>query len=195
MLVFVLILVNIGCDTTKKTSKTGDCQTVGTVKDFTGLDGCQMLILLDDGTKLLPAKISDEKFKLQDGQRIAFDYRENKEFGMTICMAEDMIVDIVCIKSLDSKTADEPECVNTFSPIKIEWMKKLIDEQQPIRISKYTYGKEFVYFFQGKSNSYAYDCRGKLICDMPGNEKNVCYEQIQTFKDGRVVYLGESARD
>ena len=197
MLAFVLILVNIGCDTTKKTSQSADCRTVGTVKDFTGLDGCTMLILLDDGTKLLPGKIIDANFRLKDGQRIAFDYREDKASAMTICMAEDMIVEITCIKSLDKKASDRdvPQCINTSDPTNVNWMKRLIETQQPLRISKYPYGKKFVYFFQGKTDSYAYDCEGKLICDMPNNEKNVCYDQMQTFTDGRVIYLGENPRD
>jgi len=197
MLAFVLILAIVGCDTTKKTSANSDCQTVGTVKDFTGLDGCKMLILLDDGTKLLPGRIIDANFKLKDGQRIAFDYQEDKEFGMTICMAEDMIIEITCIKSLDENSGgnDGPKCINTNDPTKIDWMKKLIEVQQPLRISKYPYGKKFVYFFQGKTDSYAYDCEGKLICDMPNNEKNVCYDQMQTFTDGRVIYLGERIND
>ena len=196
MLAFVLILAFVGCDATKKTSAAGDCKTVGTVKGFTGLDGCKILILLDDGTKLLPSKIIDANFRLKDGQRIAFDYREDKDFNMTICMAEDMIIEITCLKSLDEMSNNNAaQCINTSEPTKIDWLKKLIEEKQPLRISKYPYGKKFVYFFQGKTDSYAYDCEGNLICDMPGNEQNVCYDQMQTFTDGRVIYLGENPRD
>ena len=183
-----------GCKTGKKPTDTGDCQTVGTVKDFSGLDGCKILILLDNGTKLLPSSISDANFKLADGQRIAFDYEEDPEFGMTICMAEDMIVKITCIKLLGELDPGDV-CINTSTPEKVAWMRQLIEKNKPIRITRYPYGKEYVYFYQGKTDSQLFDCRGKLVCEMPGNEKNVCYDQIQTFEQGRVIFLGEGPRE
>jgi hypothetical protein len=81
-------------------TSTSACITNGTIKDFTGLDGCKFLIVLENGDKLLPAKVSDESFEFTDGQKIRFDFVELED-AMSICMAEKMIIEITCIKAID----------------------------------------------------------------------------------------------
>ncbi len=80
--------------------ESSECKTIATVKDFTGLDGCTFLIVLENGDKLLPVKLNDENFELHDGQKIRFDYIELPD-AMSICMAEDMAVEITCIKEIE----------------------------------------------------------------------------------------------
>ncbi len=101
ILLFCLICV-MSCKT-KKDVPNGDfskCKTTGTVKDFTGLDGCKFLIVLENGDKLLPAKLNDENFEFKDGQKISFGYKELRDV-VSICMAEKMAVEITCIKELE----------------------------------------------------------------------------------------------
>ena len=76
------------------------CKTVATVKDFTGLDGCTFLIILENGDKLLPAKLNNESFTFRDGQKIRFDYKEMKD-AMSICMAEKKIIEVTCIEEIE----------------------------------------------------------------------------------------------
>lgn len=57
----------------------------GTVKDYTGLDGCGFIIELDNGEKLEPAEIVDTAFVLYDGQRVLVTFSELKDMG-SICM-------------------------------------------------------------------------------------------------------------
>ncbi len=92
----------ISCKTKKDVSngENAECKTIATVKDFTGLDGCKFLIILENGDKLLPAKLNDESFEFHDGQKISFDYKELQDV-MSICMAEDMAVEITCIKEIE----------------------------------------------------------------------------------------------
>jgi hypothetical protein len=86
----------IACNGTKQnTTDTMSCNTKGTVKDYAGLDGCGLLIELENGKKLEPAEVVDD-FALKDGQQIAFDYEEMPEMA-SICMAG-KIVRITCIK-------------------------------------------------------------------------------------------------
>lgn len=75
------------------------CNTQGQVEDFTGLDGCQLLIVTEDGKKLLPGRILDSNVTLAAGQRIRFDYRPVEM--ASICMAEDLIVEITCLQVID----------------------------------------------------------------------------------------------
>ena len=74
-----------------------DCDQQGTVRDFSDLDGCTLMIVTDTDQKLLPVKIEPPGFNLKAGQRIRFSYTEAE--GMAnICMAEDMMVNITCIQ-------------------------------------------------------------------------------------------------
>jgi len=88
------------CSTSKNGGNDADCSTFATVKDFTGLDGCTFLLILDNGDKYLPAEINDPNFVLKDQQRIKFGYKELKD-QMSICMAEQKIVSITCIQVIN----------------------------------------------------------------------------------------------
>ncbi|MEM1324690.1 MAG: hypothetical protein AAGI23_01990 [Bacteroidota bacterium] len=88
----------IACNGTKQNiSENMSCNTKGTVKDYAGLDGCGLLIELEDGKRLEPAEVADD-FELKDGQQIAFDYEIMPEMA-SICMAG-KIVRITCIKEI-----------------------------------------------------------------------------------------------
>jgi len=101
-LTFFIILLSISCTPTQNIDdvkeETKKCETVGTVKSFSGLDGCGLLIVLESGKKLQPAVIEDKNFKLQDGQKIRFNY-EPEGGMMSICMAG-MMVKITCIEEI-----------------------------------------------------------------------------------------------
>lgn len=186
---FVLLLVFLGCDTTKKVPAKTSCGTVGFVKDYTGLDGCSLMIETEDDRKLLPA-ILPKGYVLKDGQKIAFDYVEAKDYGMTICMAEDMIIEITCLQNLELTQEDMDKCVDTFKAEEVEWIKKLIDSKEPIRISKYFRSeKEIYYMLYSNSGSIVYDCKGELVCEVPNNEKNDCWNTMQALGRGQLIYL------
>lgn len=61
-----------------------NCQN-GIVKDYTGLDGCGLMIELDDGTVLEPVEIPDG-YTLAEGQRVCITYEEAEDLG-SYCMA------------------------------------------------------------------------------------------------------------
>ena len=71
------------------------CSLTGTVKDYTGLDGCGLLIVLDNGVVLEPAEIVPN-FMLKSGQRVRLAYTELLDRA-SICMAG-KIVRIDCIE-------------------------------------------------------------------------------------------------
>lgn len=165
------------------------CKTSGVVKDFTGLDGCKFLIVLPDGKKLLPGKLPDAGFEFYDGQKVNFDYREMKDYGMTICMAEDMIVEITCIE--EPGAPKKPACTDTDTPEKVDWMLAILKKEKPYRVLKYQDNGKWFYYFQGGPNSFFYDCKGELICTVPGKMMNDCYQTVQLLGAGKVVWQGE----
>ncbi len=57
----------------------------GTVKDYTGLDGCGYIIELVNGEKLEPAVMTDTTFEFYDDQRVEVWYTKLNDVG-SICM-------------------------------------------------------------------------------------------------------------
>jgi len=74
------------------------CLNKGTVRNYTGLDGCSWIIELDNGLKLNPVKF-DAPFTFYDNQRIEFSYVELKDIN-TDCMVG-IPVEIKCIKDIE----------------------------------------------------------------------------------------------
>lgn len=185
-------LVLLSCSTKKGVTDNADsdtCRTHGIVKDFTGLDGCTFLILLDDSTRLLPSKMPDDDFKFRDGQEIWFDYKENSDYGMTICMAEDMIVEITCIREEGVDPNDSTACAGVMDVNKVAWMRILRQSYNPVKVSAYKFHDQYLYYFETPRVSYLHDCKGKLVCEVPGKIMNDCLMQIQALGDGKTIFL------
>ncbi|MBN2609975.1 MAG: PKD domain-containing protein [Bacteroidales bacterium] len=81
------------------------CEHTGTVKDYTGLDGCGYLIELDNGTRLEPILI-DTSFIFRDNQRVKVSYVERYDLA-SICMAG-TIAEITCIEEIGQDTIMPP---------------------------------------------------------------------------------------
>jgi len=69
----------------------------GTIKDFTGLDGCGLVIILDNGTVLEPAVLPTGVILIPD-KKISFTY-QNLANKYSICMAGP-IVKILALRYL-----------------------------------------------------------------------------------------------
>ena len=99
------------CD---KTEKTADyvpvgCSEKASVVDFTGLDGCGLMLVLEDGTRLNPEKrvyIQAPKreedplyyFTLVAGEKVKIAYKETD--NMDACMAGKTVF-ITCITKIE----------------------------------------------------------------------------------------------
>ena len=93
------------------------CSLTGTVMDFTGLDGCGLLIQLDNGEVLEPAEIIPN-FVLTNGQRVRLSYTELPDRAST-CMAG-KIVRIDCIEELSTEY-----CKAAFNHYPLPWISSL----------------------------------------------------------------------
>jgi hypothetical protein len=98
-ILLILTLVVIACKTQTGTGimtpqeATGKGYTLVTVKDYRDLDGCQYLLVLENGEKLQPQQL-DEKFKT-DSTKLYVKYKKIE--GMSICMAG-MMVELTDVK-------------------------------------------------------------------------------------------------
>ncbi len=188
---FLVCLLVAGCTLPKDTANGQDmrkCNTLATVKDFTGLDGCTFLIVLDNGDKLLPAKVLNKNFAFANGQRIKFGYKKMDNMA-SVCMAEKMSVEVTCIELVkETDKPVKPECVKTTNPMGVGWLKQKIEHHAPAQIIRYDYLDGWAYFYKTNGKrSYLYDCQGNLICEVESDIRK-CRRQVNNPDDGRVIY-------
>jgi hypothetical protein len=85
------------------------CNTTVSVVDFTGLDGCGLMLVLEDGSRLIPErrvyiqapKIEDDPIyyhELVAGQKLRIAYKETDM--TTVCMAGKSVF-VTCITKID----------------------------------------------------------------------------------------------
>jgi len=186
---FATVFLLAGCHCPKNAAV--NCDTLGTVRDYSGLDGCRFLIELQNGDKLNPVKIP-EGFRLQDGQKITFSYNVLTDV-MSICMAETQMVEITCIHETSEFTN---ACEDTMNPFAVAWMNKAFDRHNPTQILKYRNGEEWAYLFYAIPDSFLYDCHGNLICQSHGDAHDPCHrDYIDTFGKGKIIWQGEGVWD
>ncbi len=91
-----------------------ECAQVATVKDLTGLDGCGMVLELNEGTRLIPERrvyIQAPKpeedplyyFELVAGDKVQISYEES--LALSACMSG-KIVFITCIKPISQNSIE-----------------------------------------------------------------------------------------
>ena len=193
------LVVSKKCDTNKNGNNT--CTEVGTLKDFTGLDGCGFLIVMDDGEKLQPVKYADKNIHPKDGQRIKFAYKEIADLA-GICMAGKM-VEITCIEFLENtppktggikppKTGGikpiKIKCIETLDPYSTDWMQMTMSKTNAYQVVRYTYRKDgFAYYFLGSRKNMMFDCQGTLICES-SSRSSKCDNKTKNYSGELVIW-------
>jgi len=88
-----------------------DCSEPATVVDYTGLDGCGLLLKLSDGKLIMPQRLvyiqaptREEDpiyyYELKAGENVLIGYRVVEDVA-TSCMAEQLVAFITCIRAAD----------------------------------------------------------------------------------------------
>jgi len=82
---FSIVFLSLSC------SKSHEGMLKATIKDFTGLDGCGMVIVLENGENLEPVNLNSfsTDVSINDGQKVWIKYHEVSY--MSICMVGPMI--------------------------------------------------------------------------------------------------------
>ena len=178
------------CHSHKEVAETQiECSTNGIVKDFSGLDGCGLLIIGTNGDKFLPINTDQLDFTLQNGQKIRFSYKKVKDMA-SICMMGTMI-DITCLSLIKKSQMRKKECFDIKEkPTKVAWMKKTIAKHQAEQVIKYTYRTDgWAYLFTGK-NIFLYDCQGTLICSEKAKEECLKFVEYESLGKGVIIWEG-----
>ena len=95
VLFFILaILFAVGCS-----QKTGDIVVYGTLRNYTGTDGCGWVIVVNGikKTTLEPQNLNQFNLPLKDGEKVMFTYAETG--GISFCMIGPL-VKIISIKKI-----------------------------------------------------------------------------------------------
>lgn len=175
---FLLLLV--ACKTTgaKKTVSNDpkSCHINATVKDYTGTDGCQFILELDNsGEKLIPIKVKDKSFLFENNQFVSIAYKELED-AMTACMVG-KAVEITCIQLHKPRLITETDkpakraCSKLNGAFDIGWMKDLVVKHKPRKIDRYRYLEDgYAYELQAEDATYWYDCQGNFLCSTKKGE-------------------------
>lgn len=191
---FIITLLAIlplwSCCSSKKTSQE-NCSVNGIVRDLSGLDGCGLLIELDNGDLLNPA-ILPVGVSLRNGQRISFSYKVLPD-RVSICMSEKAIVEITCLQEYQTTSGS---CTDNDNPFEVPWMDSAFDLHNPVQIIKYFNDGEFRYLFRALDEEWLYDCRGNLICHGNAKPDDPCRkDQISLLGKGKIIWQGEGVWD
>ena len=104
---YLLAIGLLTCSDEQTPYPPADCSVEATVVDYTGLDGCGLMLELEDGTRLIPLRLvyvqapTPEEdpmyyYELHAGEKVVIGYRESE--GATACMAGKLVF-ITCIRS------------------------------------------------------------------------------------------------
>ena len=167
-------------------SGNADCDYYATVIDMTGLDGCGYMLLLRDGTKLLPANIDEYQDQLSEGLVVKISYTSLDD-QMSICMAQDVIGRVTCLEPVSSTHVD---CPKVKDPVEIDWMRKVLMELNPRRIEKHHTGDVYVYHFIVDHHTRTiYTCEGVEICSVTRENPSMCEHFTGANTDIEVIYV------
>lgn len=177
-LLAISFLVIPSCNTAKD-SGDDQCKHSGTVKDYTGLDGCKWMIEMSNGEKLQPISETGEALPFFDGQLIKFSYKEVKD-GMSICMAGKM-VRLTCISTTDVAPETPNPCLETpESVMSIAWMKREIEKSDIDAVYETVIEDARAYYFHNSKCcdqlSFLFDCQGNKLCINGGITGGDCFE-------------------
>ena len=93
----ILALISMAGTCKEQMNQNQECNTHGLVVDMTGLDGCGLMIQLDNGNRLEVVGLPENAEPLKAGEELWFSYEEAQDMA-SICMAGKM-VNISCISS------------------------------------------------------------------------------------------------
>ena len=96
LLILTGLLFIISCEDKDETL---DCDIKATLRDYTGLDGCGFVLVLDNGEVLEMGGFDEEPdFQFNDGMEVSISYEEMQGMA-TICMVGP-IVRIMCMETI-----------------------------------------------------------------------------------------------
>jgi len=140
---------------------------LATVVDYTGLDGCRQMLMLDDGRLMIPLEDEGLVQELHYGQRVSITFEETEPM-VSICMTEDMTAKINTIELVEK--------------VDLTWIDGIVKKMKPYGINRCSDDKgDFIYVQSGKVST-AYTIEGVEICNTPGKAMSDCVRRFNASK-------------
>ncbi len=175
----------------KQCDKAGEgvtpCMYSAIVKDFAGLDGCGILLVLENGKKLLAVNLGDYQPCLKDGESVRISYEEAGDM-MSICMTEDMMVNLTCLTRKSNNKWVE-DCPVMVDPYRVKWAGQVMQEINPRQVEELIVEGHRMYRFYATSGSYIYSCSGELLCTSTYISRDACAEIEKKTQEVRIIYV------
>jgi len=198
--VLSFLLVISACSSSKvtepngKAQKTKDCNTIVTAKDFTGLDGCKLLLVTTDGKKFLLGRSFEDK-KIEAGKVYKIGY-EVVQGQLSACMAEDAMIFLNCLEEIEPDRPELRDCYTQDDVMEIPFLKKIIEKNQPQRIIRHAFRGGAAYSIYVQRSRMLFDCQGNNMCEDLGKSFTECFEFFKTdFGKSKIVYTGEGQKE
>ena len=198
--IFLLTFLNLlsSCDQKKAQNSNpqqAECNLHVMVKDYSGVDGCGMLLVTNEGEKLLPASMPKMDFELANNQALKIGYTEMKD-AMSICMMESKTIIVNCIELVAQTGGVKPakqKCDDVDNPYESLWLKVIMKKHYPFQVDKYTYlNSRFAYYIDVGTKKMLYDCSGTLICEVEGKALNDCTAKVKTLTNKTTIWTKEA---
>jgi len=168
---FLILFTACKTPKAKEANKVQMDGTAATVVDYTGLDGCRQMLMLDDGRLLLPMNDDDIVSSLHYGQRVSITFEE-VDAMVSICMAENLFANI--------------QTIDLIEKVDLSWLDDIVKKSNPYNINRCNDSEgEFIYVQTGKMAT-AYTIAGKEICKTPGKAMSDCVRRFSASKQCRI---------
>jgi hypothetical protein len=160
------------------------CTYIVFARDYQGLDGCGMMLVQPDGTRLLATNLDEQAPNLKDGEMATIGF-ETLDDMASICMAEKAIVRLTCFSSLQQRSA----CPEMVDPYQEKWSEEVMKAMDPRMVESISIGNIKAFRFTSSSDVQIYACQGQLLCTYRHSYPSVCAEFIEHVRDAKVIYV------
>lgn len=149
---------------------------------------CGLMLTLPNGMSVQPIELPDPEFTFSSGDKVRVSFVERDDFKSD-CANSQGIVQVTCLEKDWNLSYDKgDECVKTIDAFSIPWMKRIIGELDPEKVTRYDFEDRLAYKFEGKKGQVVVDCFGQELCRQRPGEKPAC-EMIQSMMSNAYVIL------
>lgn len=159
------------------------CTYLVTIQDYSGLDGCGLLLVAKDGSKYLATNLESHLATPKDGDVLRIDYEEVDGMA-SICMAEKLIIRLTCLEVIEKGS----DCPVILDPYRIRWSREVMTELDPRQVESAQLGELPVYRFTGQDEVRVYSCKGEQLCRYVHTERETCKEILERMRDVKIIY-------
>jgi len=198
---FCLAIITSSCTTTnsgRNTVNTTDCNTKVTVIKYE-VDGCNLMLQKENGDKWLIFENKTGK-EYGEGDVLKIGYTVISD-AMSSCMAEQASMALTCLEVIKKGNVKKEEtgrpmplpCTSSSNPMEIDWLKKIIEEQQPTRILRYGFRGAAAYRVDHSKGILLFDCQGNELCQEVEGD---CLAKFRSeFEGSKLIYMSEGRED